>query len=237
MGVRVVVDQTRADKILSHLATHRVSTREIVETHLFGGRNVKRELWELASEKGLITAHSALSRRRSYYQLTSRGASSLGLSDHFARPLGAQSLLSNLSLAWFCCMGRLDRRRVERDVIAQRVGFAVTEGYYCVEKDDAKYRILRAYIPMPTTRVNDIMRSLSQLVAHAKENPQLDELIRARAFGFAVLLETEPRAEAVQHRVRSGFADRTALAASAFFRVESVPDFLGHKPDVGRANG
>ena len=227
MGLRVVVDETRADKILSHIATHRVSVREILEQHLFGGRSVGRELWELSTERGLISAQQALSRQRSYYQLTNRGASLLGLSEHWARPLGAQSLVSNLSLVWFCCMGELERRRVERTTLAERLGFNVPGGYHCVEKDGKRFRFYRVYVPMPGTRIREIIRALRDLVARSRDDQNLQELIKDRVYGFAVLLETPMRAKAVSDRIRSGVEGQAPLAASAHFRVESVPDFVG----------
>lgn len=227
MGVRTLVESTRADKILSHLAAYRVSVREILEQHLFGGRTVGRELWELSTQRGLIAARQVLSRQRSYYQLTHRGASFLGLSEHWARTFGAQSLISNLSLAWFCCMGQLERRRVEREALAEKLGFAIPGGYHCVEKDRKAFRFYRVYVPMPGTRIREITRTLRDLLTRSLEDENLKELISDRAYGFAVLLETEMRAEAVRERIRSADGDLPPLAGTAHFRVESVPDFAG----------
>lgn len=224
-----MVDQTRAEKILAHIAAYRVSVREILETHLFGGRGVGRELWELSSERGLIASQQVLSHQRSYYQLTGRGASLLGLSEHWARPLGAQSLIANLSLAWFCCMGKFERRRVEQAALAETLGFEVSGGYHCVEKDGSRFRVYRVYVPLPGTAVRDIMRAVNELVARCRTNPGAAELVDQRAYGFAVLLETPMRAEAVRERVKSRAAGEAPIAAVAHVRVESVPDFVGTK--------
>ncbi|MBK8913002.1 MAG: hypothetical protein IPM64_00115 [Phycisphaerales bacterium] len=204
-----------------------MSVREILEQHLFGGRTVGRELWELSTERGLISARQVLSRQRSYYQLTHRGASHLGLSEHWARTFGAQSLISNLSLAWFCCMGQLERRRVERDALTEKFGFRVPGGYHCVEKDGKAFRFYRVYVPMPGTRVREVTRTLRDLLSRSLEDKNLKGLIEDRVYGFAALLETEMRAEAVRDRVRFAEAGQPPLAAAAHLRVESVPDFAG----------
>lgn len=221
-----MVDETRVEKILSHLAAYRVSVREILETHLFAGRGVGRELWELSRERGLIAAHQVLSRRRSYYQLTVRGATGLGLSEHWARPLGAQSLIANLSLAWFCCMTKLERRRVERGALAGRLGVNVPGGYHCLERDEGRFRVYRVYVPMPGTRIREIVRATRELVEKCRDQAGLRELVDGRTYGFAVLLETPMRADALQDRLRAADSSAPSLRALAHFRIESVPDFV-----------
>ena len=231
-----MVDGTRADKILSHLAAFRVSTREIIENHLFEGRAVGRELWELSTEKGLIVGHQALSFRRSYYQLTEHGASSLGVSEYWARPLGAQSIITNLSIAWFCCMGKLERYRVERETLNEQLGFYVPNANHCVERGDARFRIYRVYVPMPETSVLVIMRALKEHLAEYGENAALNRLIKKRAYGFAVLLSNPRRARALKTRIHSCKPGRTSLAAAIAFRVESVPEFIEPEQVGGRTD-
>jgi hypothetical protein len=236
MGLRVVVDETRAEKILSHLAAYRVSVREIMEAHLFDGKSVTRELWELSTKRGLVAVNRALGNRRSYYQLTGRGTSMLGLSEQWARPLGAQSLISNLSLAWFCCMGKHERRRIRRDALAERLGCNVPGGYHCVEKDGDGYRVYRVYVPMPGTQPREILRAAGDLVRRCRTTPGLEELIEERAFGVAILLETPKRASAIWERIRKYDVDGAPLASVAYFRVESVPDFVGPNRAEGRSH-
>jgi hypothetical protein len=222
-----LVAETRTDQILSHLAAYHVSIREIMETHLFRGKKVARELWELSTGKGLIAVHQALANRRSYYQLTRRGASKLGLSEHWARPLGAQSLIANLSLAWFCCMGTHERRRLRRTAVARAYGCDVPGVYHCVEKGDSRHRVYRVYVPMPGTPPREIMRALGEIVDRATATPGLDKVIERREYGFAVLVETQLRVEAIRHRLKTHDArDGIPLAGFAHFRVEAVPEFL-----------
>lgn len=230
-----MVDDTRAGRILSHLATYHVTLQEILEQHVFDGKSVRRELWDLSTNRGLVAVRQGLTRRRSYYQLTAAGAASLGLSAHWARPLGAQSLIANLSLAWFCCMGKLERRRISRVALAEKFNANIPGGYHCVEKDGDRYRVYRVYVPMPGTAVQEIVRAVGTIAERCKKNETLADIIKERTFGFAVLLETQARAKAVEASIR-GRTDSPSLMAHAHVRVESVPDFVethrraGHVP-------
>src|SRR5262249_10084437 len=155
------------------------------------------ELWELSSQRGLISVHRGLSHRRSYYQLTGRGASMLGVSEYWAGPLGAQSLITNLSIAWFCCMGRPERRRVEQAALSRRLGFDVPGGNYCVEKNGNRFRTYRISVPMPGPAVRDIVRAAEELLSTTAEHAGLDRFLAEKTLGFAVLVDSPMRAEAI----------------------------------------
>lgn len=230
MGVRALVAQTRAERILAHLGTYHVSIREIMEAHLFDRKSITRELFELSTERGLIAVRGGLANRRSYYQLTTRGASSLGLSKHWARSVGGQSLITNLSLAWFCCMGKLERRKVRREELARRFRCDVPGTYQCIEKEDTRFRIYRVYVPMPETPLEEITRGIQERVDQSRSVPGVEKLIEQRDYGFAVLLHNDRRVDAIWHRIRKHDAgDGVPLAGLAHFRVESVPDFIGSR--------
>lgn len=230
LGVRALVEQTRAERILAHLGTYHVSIREIMEAHLFDGKSIARELFELSTERGLIAVRGGLANRRSYYHLTARGASTLGLSKHWARAFGGQSLITNLSLAWFCCMGKLERRKVRREELAKRYRFDVPGTYQCIELDGSRFRVYRVYVPMPVTPLEAIERGIRERVQQSRSVPGLEELIEKREYGFAVLLHNDRRVDAVWHRIRKHDAgDGVPLAGLAHFRVESVPDFAGSR--------
>lgn len=70
-------------------------------------------------------------------------------------------------------------------------------------------------------------RTLGEIVDRATATPGLDKVIERREYGFAVLVETQLRVEAIRHRLKTHDArDGIPLAGFAHFRVEAVPEFL-----------
>ncbi|WKZ57699.1 MAG: hypothetical protein QY326_03270 [Bdellovibrionota bacterium] len=225
----------RHRRILEHVAAYRVSLRSVMESTLFGGRGMRKDLAALCAA-GLLCSRRQLSGSRSYYQLSHRGAQALGLSSYWARPMGMQSLVTNLGLLWFCCMGEYPRRRL---TAASYTAFFQGErpaGHHCVEKRGEEYRLYRVFIPMPGTPRRSIIASVKSAIEAALDDPARESLVRERRFVFAVLVSHADRKRSLFDSLRRTELDTEGvpLLARVKCSVELVPDFFSGTANTRR---
>lgn len=210
----------RDQAILQHIGLYRVTLRPILSRLFFGEGSCAYVLHRLTAG-GLVQTRKGLRSNRSYYQLTLKGAGAAAVPADRSKPLGTQALHTHLSIAWFCCMQRVRRYRLEAEAVAGLLGGEAPPGDHCVEDDPKRPRVYRVYAPGPTVVLRNVLRQVGEHIAEARGSPTARDWMRARAYAFGVLVETDERRAALRELLSSG--PRGTLHREAYVRVEVVP--------------
>ncbi|MBA5868339.1 MAG: hypothetical protein GDA67_16725 [Nitrospira sp. CR1.3] len=189
-------------EMLRFVALYRVGTRTAFATLLGSKSEPDGRLATLVKHK-LLQVHRGLPGNRSVYQLGPRGAAEVGVSAARARMVGSQSLIKNLGVLLFCQVPESNRHRVEIEQLFPVFGRDLPEGAYCVGRVKDRVVVFDCYVPGPQTPIATVARRLGQRLRAVKKNSALDQAIRDKRFGFAVIVHTSRRRKAIMDAVRT----------------------------------
>jgi hypothetical protein len=199
--------QNRDERILKHVALHRLSIRAVIEHLFFEGKSCDDVINRLVSKDRLLSAEK-LPDRISYYRLTLTAARARGVQENRARNQGVQtrSIRRALAMLWFCCMGQTVRHKIERQKLRQLFADAPGMGIpHCWEPlDEVRRLVYRVYTPGPNTPSDDVVRTLRLDADAAIANGKLAPVILAKRYTFAVLVENEDRKKQICEQIEKG---------------------------------
>lgn len=215
--------QDRDIAILRHIGLYRLTLRAVLDRVFFNGVPPGDVLQRLRDAGDIVTRK--LPRNTSYYQLSTEGANLIGVPANRAQPLGPKALHTHLAILWFCTMDGVERYRAEPSHLkhAEIPKDALT-GDHCVEVDDkGRGRILQVYVPGTKTSPVRIQRRLRESLNRALDSSTGRELIEARRYGFAVLVDLETKRTNIRDIVARTKLGRHPLQHWAHFQVNLAP--------------
>lgn len=209
--------------ILRHIGLYRITVRPVLERLFFPDTEPGSVLQRLR-ESRLIVAKK-LKRTISYYQLTPAGANATGIRNTRADPLGPSALHHHLAILWFCTMDGTERYRVEHENLTEHgIPRPPRTGEHCVEiGPQGRSRILQVYVPDCSTDPDRVRRRLKEATQKALADSTLRGLIKARQYGFAVLVDLESRRQSTRELVERTRLRGKPLSAHAHFQVNLAP--------------
>lgn len=192
--------------ILDHLGRYIISIRPIIDELFFGGSSCAGTIKRLCDRQLVQPIKNTLQGNYSYYQLTPKGAKTLGLPLNRATSKRESALAQNLAALWFCCKaGRPNRLRLSDEEL--NTLFGAPEGgnviHVAQKSFDEQTTVFRLFIPAEGTSVRtEYVRSLQKSAADAFGNPQLKPWIERGTYRFAVLVHSEVRKEELERFIR-----------------------------------
>lgn len=214
--------ESRDLKIIRHIGLYSISIRPILERLFFDGRPCGNVMHRLIHAEGCVQSRDGLSGTRSYYQLTKRGTTLLGLPDSRAERLGPQALPKHLAILWFCFMGKKRRFRLERERVEELLGSDAPPGDYCLEEGETP-RLYIVHVLGKKTRVSSVLRMLRNNIDRARKSALASDWLIARGFGFVVLVGTPERAKILRDAVSRSRDDGRSLHEQAYVHVAVAP--------------
>jgi len=206
---------------------YRVATRSSI-ANLFGERtDPDKPVSRLVKEK-LLRPHKGLPGNRTVYQLTKKGAATVGVSPARGRLAGAQSMLKNLGVLLFCQVEGAVRHRVDAEQLSNVLGARLKDAAYCLAHVKGRTIVFECYVPGTETPVLTVVRHLRKLLRDARRQPALVEAIKDLRYGFAVIVQNQSRRKAIMDAVRrKGEDERLPLVKRVRVWVEAAEE-LGH---------
>lgn len=214
--------ESRDIKILKHIGLYWVSIRPILERAFFDGRPCGNVMHRLIDKEGYVQSRTGLYRTRSYYQLTKRGATLLGLPRSRAASLGTQSLPTRLAVLWFCFMGQTRRYHLERPRVQQLLGTDAPPGNYCLEESEPPRLYLMRVLGDRTPPAN-VLRALRTTIARIRRCERANEWMNSRRLAIAILVETKERAKVIKEAVSNYQDDDGPLHEQCYVHVAVAP--------------
>lgn len=214
--------ESRDINILKHIGLYWISIRPILERTFFDGRKCGNVMHRLIKKDGYVQSRLGLHRTRSYYQLTERGASLLGLPRSRAASLGTQALPTRLAILWFCFMGQTRRYHLDRQRVRQMLGPDAPPGVYCLEESQPGRLYLMRVLGDRTSPAN-VLRALRNAIARVRQCERASEWMNARRLAFAVLVETKERAGVVKEAVSNYVDEDGPLHEQVYVHVAVAP--------------
>lgn len=221
----------RKTKLLRHVGLYRVTTRPAVLASFSGyGRTaLQNDIRDLRA-KELLQSHVQPPGQPSLYQLTSKGATSLGLPASRGTAFGPQALLVSLAVLRFCCFGGRKRHRLEAEEVRTIIGAVsgddtdVPDKAYCLEwpnDEKSSPKLCELYVPDVTTKVENVERHVIERVRWIQSSSVASRAAETKEYAFAVLVDTETRRQALNALLRGAIA-REFPSSSLVFFVEVV---------------
>jgi hypothetical protein len=192
--------------ILNHLGRYTLSIRPIMDELFFDGGSCSASLKRLGEKQLVQPIKNTLQGNYSYYQLTPKGAKTLGLPLNRATSKRETALAQNLAALWFCCKGGAPRRTRLNDEELNSL-FGAPEGsnviHVAQNADDEQTTVFRLFIPAEGTSVRtEYVRSLQKSAVDAMTNQRLRPWIERGTYRFAVLVHSEVRREELERFIR-----------------------------------
>lgn len=198
----------RDRQILQHIGRYRLSLRHVIEHLFFDGRSCANVIQRLLRD-GRIQSFQSVAGGLSHYELTLAEAHRQGVPLDRARGFGGQALRTHLGVLWFCSMETKQRKRLEPPELQQLFGEHSFRAPHCAESGDHP-RVLRVHIVGDKTRTRDLLKRVRSEIREAQDNEAIAKWLRARRYGFALLV-----GEAAQHERLKRSVGRTGLNDSA----------------------
>lgn len=210
----------RDESILKHIGKYCLSIRAVIEKLFFGGATSDHVLSRLLKE-GRIVSAAGIPGGLSYYRLSLSEARARGVPEHRARPKNGAALRLALQVLWFCCMSEKNRTRLGQKKVGETFGNGNGSGKpHCAESEGDHSVVYRIYAPGPNSRDDYLLKCLRSDTEKGVKRPELRKWIEARAFAFAVLVETPERKERLKRMIsKTGPYD-------VWIHVEVVPGLL-----------
>jgi hypothetical protein len=191
----------RDDLILAHIGRYTVSIRRIIEDLFFDGASCGNTLDALVKKEFVQRVKGALEGNYSYYQLTPKGAKSLGLPANKAIPKGEAALAQNLAALWFSCKSHYWRKRLADDDLNKLFGAPLGGNTIHVAQNgiDDDTTVFRLFVPSETTGVKKGYAQLLKKTAHKEmEDKRLLPWIERGTYAYAVLVHSLVRKEELE---------------------------------------
>jgi hypothetical protein len=209
----------RDQKILKHVGLYRLSIRAVIEHLYFDGKTCDHVLQRLVDAGRLQRVENALPGGISYYQLSIREArtGTEPVPVNRARNQGTRAVSQALAVLWFACMSERKRRKLDHEQVRKLYGKENVRPHVAEMAPEIGSIIYSVYAPGPDSRDDYLPKRLNRDFAALGVHPELEEWIRLKKLGFAVLVETLKRKEKLERILSSqGPADLP-------FLVEVVP--------------
>lgn len=191
----------RDELILKHIGKYGLSIRAVIEKLFFGGATSDHVVSRLVKEGRIVTSNS-IPGGLSYYRLSLSEARARGVPEHRARPKKGAALRLALQVLWFCCMSDKNRNRLERKKVGEAFGNGDGSGKpHCGESEGEHSLVYRIYAPGPNSRDDYLLKCLRSDAEKGLERDELRSWIEARAFSFAILVETPERKERLKRMI------------------------------------
>lgn len=189
--------------ILQHVARYRLTVDEAVHRLFYPNvtRDAARKSLERLSAKGLLQSDRV--RNRSFYYLTPKACSLLGLPATRADSLGAQTLVDNFAMLAFCCLGQVLRERLTMpefrqafSEFAEAPGISLGHQHYYYDQLQENWYLARATVDTGAS-IATIKRKCRDIARHAANTPGLREILMQHRFMIAVLTGEASKAQAL----------------------------------------
>jgi hypothetical protein len=211
--------------ILRMVGMYRVATRATITSLLPANTEADKHLSKLIKE-GFLRAHTGLPGNRSVYQLTKKGAAEVDVSPARGRIAGAQSLLKNLGVLFFCHVPDTTRHRVEASALSTALGTELEDGAYCLCRFKEETIIFEMYVPGTQTPIDTVVRHIKKQLKSACKKPEIAQAIKDLRYGFAVIVPNPQRRKAIMDAVRTkAEGDMVPLIKRVRIWVEASAEF------------
>jgi hypothetical protein len=191
----------RDEAILKHIGKYGLSVRAVIEKSFFGGATCDHVINRLIKERR-IRSVAGIPGGLNYYQLSLSEARARSVPEHRARPKKGAALRQALQVLWFCCMSEKNRNRLERAKVSEIFGKGNGNGKpHCAEAEADQSIVYRIYAPGPNSRDDYLLKCLKSETEKGILRPELQNWIAAKAFAFAVLVETLERKERLKRLI------------------------------------
>lgn len=210
-------------KILFHVARYRLTVVEAVHRIFYPdkSRDAARKSLERLCAAGWLQSERV--RSRTFYYLTSKTCSLLGLPATRSDALGAQSLVESFAVLAFCCMHDRTRERLTADdfqtafaEFADEPGIALAHQHYYYDRHQDNWYLARATVDTGGS-VAAIKRKCRSIARHAANTPGLNQILSQKRFMVTVLTAEETKAMALATALES---ERTNVQ----YQVVYVPE-------------
>lgn len=191
--------RARDELILQHLVLYRLTLRAVLDELFFEGRSSDNVV-ERLKKQGHIQVQRGLPGRLSYYQLTEAEARRRALPEERAQAPGPRALAEHLSVLWFCTLGARPRRRLEADELQRLLPELPSARPHAIE-DGTPRRVLRLFIPGPTSPVESTIRAVSDETRELAANPVHAPWLKTRRFAVAILAQNQARAKTFREEI------------------------------------
>lgn len=224
----------RDEKIIKHISLYRLTIRAVLKKLFFDDNDSScGNVVDRLVDEERIAAHKL--GKFSYYMLTAKEAEARGLAGRHRA--GDRTLPESLAVLWFCCMGKAERQRLDRASIERILGDQFSDEIHCIEKDPTgKHRVYCVFAPGPTSKLSYIVgkiekhiQSVTSLAPSAGEQIGPAEMLRARAYATAAIVDNKSRADKLNQLI-----DRKKLREDARIIVEIAPTPTSLAPAVDR---
>jgi hypothetical protein len=199
---------SRDDDMLDHIGLYRISLRSVLERLFFDGGNCGNVIQRLIKQRR-IQSMAGLPGSLAYYQLTLGEARRRNVPQDRGRAFGPGALATHLAILWFCCVTSSPRRRLEGAELRDLFG-RIPSGCPHVGQGGSKPCVYRVHVVSSRTRPADIIKRLRVEIDNATRDPRLHPWIAGERYAFAVLTDTQARADALDRAIRRAELDRRA---------------------------
>ena len=187
--------------VLRHVGRFRISIRPAIEKLFFGGKSCDNVLQRLRAD-GRLQNHRLGRTGISYYQLTraqTRCPQTL-VPENRALPFSAGPLHESLAVLWFCCLSEFPAERLEGDDLKRLFGKTFYDPHCLQVGPGGRKRVFRLDVPGSTSGdeypVRKLVSTFEELVSG--KDQVLWDWVKARDFGFSVLVETKERKDRLE---------------------------------------
>lgn len=209
--------------ILYHVARYRLTVDQAVH-RLFCPemtRDAARKSLERLEAKSLL--QSTRVRNRTFYYLTSKASSLLGIPPTRANDLGAQTLVEKFAVLAFCCLGNALRERLTPvefkeafPEFAEAKGISAVHQHYYYDQHGQDWYLARATIDTGGS-LAAIQSKCRRFAKHAAQTHALRDMVTHRRFMLTVLTGEETKAIALAELLEKE-------ATNIQYRVVQVPE-------------
>lgn len=191
----------RDEQILKHIGKHGLSIRAVIESLFFDGATCDHVINRLIKEKRVVS-DASIPGGLNCYRLSLSEARARSVPEHRARPKKGAALRQTLQVLWFCYMSDKKRNLLTRKKVGENFGNGNGSGKpHCAEAGDEQALVYRIYAPGPNSRDDYLLKCLRSDTEKGMQRPELRNWIEAKAFEFAVLVETPERKERLKRLI------------------------------------
>ena len=226
--------QKRDREILYHVFRYRISINPVLQELFFKDVQTRNSILQKLRKNGALDVHEKAfgeNRGMSYYFLTEAFIHQNALPQSRAKPLNEQALNTSLAVLGFCCLSGKERLRIEPDdvraLLCEQPSLELFDesreavadnGVFVIDGTGSGAAIFEVYVPSPTRSVEQIIGHLEERTGRARASGTLQQPLKHRQYGFAVLVDHERKAAELLRRI-----DRHGMQRHARMLVECAP--------------
>lgn len=201
----------------------------VMQSLLFAGdeRLLKSSLRNLASKDWDYITSRPLFGKTKYFQLSARGARTLGEPEESALPFGPQALARLFATLNYCCLASPEKKKIKRGEFTLRFPDLVAQGVpyndYVLDTDGDSIRLERLIVDLGGD-AERLARKILRIARDLRESPKALSMLMSNSFGFTILTNSDSKAEAL----RRATAD---ICEGIQIQVSVVPGLINVLPD------